>query len=145
MGAPAVKKIFFPIIKDDIAGGQALAAGQVDWKYSLTGPTYNEIKDNPTLKFVEYPDFGFFGLYFNQREGTLFSDKNLRQAVSYCFDKEATAKAATGGQGVPIYSEIPPASWAYPTEGLNTYPMDPAKSKQLIESSGLDARLRRHL
>ena len=35
-----------------------------------------------------------------------------------------------------IYSEIPPASWAYPTTGLNTYPMDQAKSKSLIESSG---------
>ena len=135
-GAPAIKELFIPIIKDDIQGGQALAAGEVDWKYSLTGPTYEEIKADPALKFVEYPDFGFFSLYFNNREGSLFADKNLRQAVSYCFDKEATAQAATNGQGVAIYSEIPPASWAYPTSGLNTYPMDQAKSKELIESSG---------
>jgi ABC-type transport system substrate-binding protein len=136
LGAPTVKKMFFPIIKDDLAGGQALAAGQVDWKYSMTGPTYNELKDDPNLKFVEYPDFGFYSLYFNQREGQLFADKNLRQALSYCFDKPATTEAATGGQGVAIYSEIPPASWAFPTEGLNTYEMDPAKSKELIEESG---------
>jgi ABC-type transport system substrate-binding protein len=135
-GAPAIKRFFIPIIKDDIAGGQALAAGQVDWKYSLTGPTYEEIKDNADLKFVEYPDFGFFSLYFNNRPGTLFSDKNLRQAVSYCFDKPGTAEAATNGQGVAIYSEIPPASWAFPTSGLNTYEKDPAKSKALIEESG---------
>ncbi len=133
---PSVKSLYFPIIKDDLAGGQALAAGQADWKYSLTGPTYEEIKDNTALKFVEYPDFGFYSLYFNQREGTLFADKNLRQAVSYCMDKEATVAAATNGAGVAIYSEIPPASWAFPTQGLNTYPMDVAKAKQLIESSG---------
>ena len=130
------RQLFFPIIKDDLAGGQALAAGQADWKYSLTGPTYDEIKTNPALKFVEYPDFGFYSLYFNQREGTLFADKNLRQALSYCMDKEATVAAATSGAGVAIYSEIPPASWAFPTQGLNTYPMDQAKSKELIESSG---------
>ncbi len=137
-GAPAIKQLFIPIIKDDIQGGQALAAGEVDWKYSLTGPTYEEIKSDPNLKFVEYPDFGFFSLYFNQHPdaNALFADKNLRQAVSYCFDKEATAQAATNGQGVAIYSEIPPASWAYPTSGLNTYPMDQAKAKELIESSG---------
>ncbi len=135
-GAPAIKRLFIPIIKDDIAGGQALAAGQVDWKYSLTGPTYEEIKDDPNLKFVEYPDFGFFSLYFNNREGSLFADKELRQAVSYCFDKPGTAEAATNGQGVAIYSEIPPASWAYPTSGLNTYEKDPAKSKALIEGLG---------
>ena len=136
LGEPQIKKMFFPIIKDDLAGGQALAAGQVDWKYSMTGPTYNELAENPDLKFVEYPDFGFYSLYFNQREGQLFADINLRQALSYCFDKEATVQAATDGQGVAIYSEIPPASWAFPTEGLNTYPMDPAKSKELIEASG---------
>lgn len=138
LGAPAIKKLFIPIIKDDIAGGQALAAGQVDWKYSLEGSTYNEIKDNADLKFVEHPDFGFFALYFNLHADAkpLFADKNLRQAVSYCFDKEATADAATDGQGVAIYSEIPPASWAYPTTGLNTYTKDQAKSKQLIEESG---------
>jgi ABC-type transport system substrate-binding protein len=135
-GAPNIKQLFFPIIKDDLAGGQALAAGQADWKYSLTGPTYDEIKSNPALKFVEYPDFGFYALYFNQREGQLFSDKNLRQALSYCMDKEATVAAATNGSGVAIYSEIPPASWAFPTQGLNTYPMDAAKAKELIESSG---------
>jgi ABC-type transport system substrate-binding protein len=136
LGAPNIKRMFIPIIKDDIAGGQALAADQVDWKYSLTGPTYAEIKDDPNLKFVEYPDFGFFALYFNNREGSLFADKTLRQAVSYCFDKEATATAATSGQGVAIYSEIPPASWAYPTEGLNQYPFDQAKSKELVEAAG---------
>ncbi|MGK2851823.1 MAG: ABC transporter substrate-binding protein [Candidatus Limnocylindrales bacterium] len=138
LGAPTIKKLFIPIIKDDIAGGQALAAGQVDWKYSLEGSTYNEIKDNADLKFVEYPDFGFFALYFNLHEDakSIFLDKNIRQAVSYCFDKEATADAATDGQGVAIYSEIPPASWAYPATGLNTYPMDQAKSKELIEASG---------
>ena len=38
LGAPAIQELFIPIIKDDIAGGQALAAGQVDWKYSLDGP-----------------------------------------------------------------------------------------------------------
>ena len=93
--------MFIPIIKDDLAGGQALAAGQVDWKYSLEGATYNQIKDNPNLKFVEYPDFGFFGLYFNQHPDAhaLFADKNLRQAVAYCFDKEATVEGGHRGAG----------------------------------------------
>ena len=133
-----ISKLFIPIIKDDLAGGQALVAGQVDWKYSLEGATYNQIKDDPNLKFVEYPDFGFFGLYFNQHPDAhaLFADKNLRQAVAYCFDKVETVKAATEAQGVPVYSDIPPASWAYPASGLNEYAFDPAKGKQLIEASG---------
>jgi ABC-type transport system substrate-binding protein len=137
-GAPQISKLFIPIIKDDLAGGQALVAGQVDWKYSLEGATYNQIKDDPNLKFVEYPDFGFFGVYFNLHKDAngLFLDKNLRQAMAYCFDKVETVKAATEGQGVPVYSDIPPASWAYPASGLNEYAFDPAKGTQLIEASG---------
>jgi ABC-type transport system substrate-binding protein len=137
-GAPQISKLFIPIIKDDLAGGQALVAGQVDWKYSLEGATYNQIKDDPNLKFVEYPDFGFFGLYFNQHKDAngLFLDKNLRQAVAYCFDKVETVKAATEAQGVPVYSDIPPASWAYPASGLQEYAFDPAKGIALIEQSG---------
>ena len=56
--------------------------------------------------------------------------------MAYCFDKVETVKAATEAQGVPVYSDIPPASWAYPASGLNEYAFDPAKGMQLIESSG---------
>ncbi len=137
-GAPQVSKINMPIIKDDIAGGQALVAGQVDWKYSLEGTTYNQIKGDANLQFIEYPDFGFFTLYFNLHPGTgsPWLDQKVRQATAYCFDKPATTEAATDGQGVAIYSEIPPASWAYPSQGLETYPFNVDKGKTLLEEAG---------
>jgi ABC-type transport system substrate-binding protein len=135
-GAPQISRVFIPIIKEDLAGGQALAAGQVDWKYSLEGSTFNQIQNDPNLQFVEYPDFGYFDLQFNLREGRLFADRNLRQAVSMCFDKPATVEAATEGQGVAIFSDIPPASWAFPEAGVETFPLNPTRGKELIEASG---------
>ncbi len=137
-GAPQISKLFMPIIKDDLAGGQALVAGQVDWKYSLEGTTYNQISNDQNLQFVEYPDFGFFALYFNLHPdtGSPWLDVKVRQATSYCFDKEQTVDAATDGQGVAIYSEIPPASWAFPSQGLETYPFNPDRGKQLLEEAG---------
>jgi ABC-type transport system substrate-binding protein len=135
-GAPQISRVFIPIIKDDLAGGQALVAGQVDWKYSLEGSTYNQIQNDPNLQFIEYPDFGFFNLQFNLREGRLFADRNLRQAAAYCFDLPATVEAATEGQGIAIYSDIPPASWAFPSGGIETYDLNPARGKELIEASG---------
>ncbi len=137
-GAPTIKRLSFPIIAVDAQGGRALADGEIDWKYSLAASTYDEIKDDPDLKFVEYLEFSFLGLSFNlhPESGALFLDKNLRQAVSYCFDKPSTATTATDGHGEAIYSEIPPVSWAYPPTGLNVYAPDPAKAKRLIEASG---------
>ena len=137
-GEPRIKRLIFPIITSDLAGGQALASGEIDWKRSLQASTYDQIKDDPDLKFVEYLDLSFLALYFNlhPEAQALFLDKNLRQAVSYCFDKPTAAAAATNGHGAAIYSEIPPVSWAYPSAGLKTYPVDLAKAKALIEASG---------
>lgn len=137
-GEPQIKRMIFPIITSDLEGGQALADGAIDWKRALQGPTYDRIKDDPDLKFVEYLDLSFLALYFNlhPESQSLFLDKNLRQAVSYCFDKPTAAAAATDGQGAAIYSEIPPMSWAYPSAGLKTYPVDQARARALIEASG---------
>ncbi|MBP1706272.1 MAG: extracellular solute-binding protein family 5, partial [Chloroflexi bacterium] len=115
-GKPNISKIYFPVIKDDIAGGQALKAGQVDWMYTMEGATYNEIKDEPNLQFATYPEFGNYELQVNMRDGTLFggldAGRPLRQALAWCIDKQATVDAATDKQAVAVYSEIPPASWA---------------------------------
>ena len=137
-GEPHIKRIIFPIIASDLEGGQALADGAIDWKGALQGPTYEQIKDDPDLKFVEYLDLSFLALYFNlhPESQALFLDRNLRQAVSYCFDKPTAASTATDGNGAAIYSEIPPMSWAYPSAGLNTYPVDQARARALIEASG---------
>lgn len=140
-GKPNISKIFFPVIKDDIAGGQALKTGRVDWMYTMEGATYEEIKDSPNLQFATYPKFSNYELQVNMRPGTLFGGldegRPLRQALAWCIDKQATVDAATNKQAVAVYSDIPPASWAYPTEGLETYqPRDVAKAKALIESAG---------
>jgi len=41
----------------------------------------------------------------------------------------------TSGFGIPVYADIPPASWAYNT-AVPKYTLDVAGAKTLIESSG---------
>ncbi len=138
LGPPAVRRIVLPIMADASERASALVDGSIDWDPALAPTSYDEIADDPALQFVEYPDFGFLGLYFNvnPEANGLFIDRDLRQAVSYCFDKDAAVSAAMNGDGRPIYSEIPTESWAYPAEGLNTYPMDRARAIALIEGAG---------
>jgi ABC-type transport system substrate-binding protein len=138
LGAPKIRRMSFPIMSDPAVAGQALVDGDIDWLPSLPAPVFGEIGANPALRFVEYHESSFLGLYFNLHPGSgaLFADRNLRQAVASCFDKPATARTATDGAGEAIYSEIPPESWAYPAAGLDIYPVDRAKAKALIEASG---------
>ena len=134
-GPPQIAKMFLPIIKQDVAGAAALKSGQVDWVYQLTSQAYEALKGDPNVKFAEYPDFGYYALMFNMHEGRLFTDKNLRQAVAYCIDKPAIVAAATNNTGVPIYADIPPASWAY-NPNVQKYERDVAKANELITASG---------
>ncbi|MEX1295019.1 MAG: ABC transporter substrate-binding protein [Candidatus Limnocylindrales bacterium] len=134
-GPSSFETLYMPIIKDDVAASAALAGGDIDWKYSLTADGYEQLRDNAGVKFAKYPDFGYFNLQFNLREGRLFADKNVRQALAYCIDKEATVEAATDGQGVPIYADIPPASWAYNPD-VKRYPLDVDQAISLLEEAG---------
>lgn len=138
LGEPNLKRLVLPIVGSDAARAQALVDGTIDWDPRIGGPAFQPIKDDPNLKFIEYLDLSFLGLYFNlhTESDVLFLDRNLRQAVASCFDKPATAAAATDGQGVAIDTEIPPISWAYPADGLETYPLDRARARGLIEASG---------
>lgn len=138
LGAPTIKRVSFRILPTAAEAGEALASGAVDWRFPLDEAAYEAISGDPDVKVVEYPDLSFLGLYFNlhPESGGLFLERNLRQAVSYCVDKPSTATTATDGRGTAIYSEIPRMSWAYPSDGLNEYPTDPAGARELIEASG---------
>jgi len=134
-GPSAFDKLYMPIIKDDVAASAALAGGDIDWKYSLTADGYEQLRNANDLKFALYPDFGYFNLQFNLREGRLFYDKAVRQALAYCIDKDATVEAATDGQGVPIYADIPPASWAYNPD-VPKYEYDVEKANAILDEAG---------
>lgn len=134
-GKPQISDLLMPIIKDDVGASAALKAGDIDWKFSLTADGYAQLQGDPAIKFARYPDFGYFGLQFNLREGRLFAEKPVRQALAYCIDKPATVEAATDGQGVAIYGDIPPASWAYNPD-VPTYDYDPDAAAALLDEAG---------
>ena len=52
-----------------------------------------------------------------------------------CIDHDATVQKATDGQGVPVYANVPPASWAF-DPNVPKYTLDVAGAKTLIEKSG---------
>jgi ABC-type transport system substrate-binding protein len=134
-GAPATETIVMPIITDEIQIGNALQAGQIDWHYSIPSDVYSALENDENIKFAEYPDFGYFSLQYNLREGQLFADLGARKAVQYCIDKAATTEQATNGQGIPVEADIPPASWAYNPD-LQTVDRDVAAAIGFLEEAG---------
>ena len=134
-GPPAFESLHVPIIKDDVASAMALASGEIEWKPSFSADAYAQVRDADGLKFARYPDFGYLSLQFNLREGRLFHEKAVRKALAYCIDKAATVEAATDGDGIPIYADLSPASWAYNPD-LPRYEQDVDRANSLLEDAG---------
>ena len=134
-GPVAPANFYFQIIKDATSGAQALKKGEVNWLYSVVSDSLSELQSDPNIQMANYADFGYYFIAFNMRPGKLYSDANLRQAFTMCIDHDATVNKATDGNGVPVYANVPPASWAF-DPNVPKYTLDVAKAKSLIESSG---------
>jgi ABC-type transport system substrate-binding protein len=128
-------KAFAVVIRSSAGATAALGNDEIQWQQKIESDAYNTIKDNPNVQIAEYPDNGYFYIGFNLRSGHLYADKALREAFSMCIDHDKTVDVATGGNGVPVYANTPPFSWAFNPE-TPKYTYDVAAAKAKIEGAG---------
>jgi len=128
-------KAFAVVIRSSAAATTALGNDEIQWQQKIESDAYNAVKTNPNVQIAEYPDNGYFYLAFNLRPGHLYADKALRQAFSMCIDHDKTVDVATGSNGVPVYANTPPFSWAFNPD-TPKYTYDVPGAKKLIEGAG---------
>jgi ABC-type transport system substrate-binding protein len=126
---------FAVVIRDSAAATAALGNDEIQWQQKIESGAYTTIKDNANVQIAEYPDNGYFYLAFNLRPGHLYADKSLREAFSMCIDHDKTVEVATEGNGVPVYANTPPFSWAFNPD-VKKYTLDVAGAKAKIEAAG---------
>lgn len=128
-------KAFAVVIRSSAAATASLGNNEIQWQQKIESAAYDTIKTNPNVQIAEYPDNGYYYIAFNLRSGHLYADKALREAFSMCIDHDKTVQVATGGNGVPVYANTPPFSWAF---NANTpkYTYDVAAAKAKIEAAG---------
>ncbi len=139
-GRPAIDRVSMQVQPNVTAAIDEAIAGRVDWldlsafEAADLGDGYGELQRAPGIRLMTYPDSGFYALMYNLRPGRLFADARLREAVERCVDKPAAVDAATVGEGIPVYSWVSPASFAFlsPPDSAR----DVAGARQLIEAAG---------
>lgn len=67
-----------------------------------------------------------------------FSDKRVRQAISYAIDRATICDTLFQGYADPVSTEIPYLTWTQPADA-NPYSYDPEMAKQLLQESGWDS------
>lgn len=123
----------------------AVQAGDVVMhEWGLTGDIFERIKADPNLQFFTAPDFGFFGLGFNCREGnfpfgpapdigwTAKQAARFRYAFNFLVDRERVVSELLKGLGYPIWSVVPKfyGKWYNPNVPKDKY--DPSKAAEIF-------------
>jgi peptide/nickel transport system substrate-binding protein len=135
-GKPHIAKIIEKVITNSTASAQALINGDVGWNPEITAAAIAQVQAATGVKSYTYPDLAYYDVRFNDRAGKLFNDVNVRRAFAYALDKNSIVKAATDGNGTPIWGDIPPASAYYDDSAVVKYKQDIAKAQALMAAAG---------
>ena len=104
----------------------------------LTPLQYTRQTENNLFKenFNKYSYLGFKYVYLGYNlKNPLFTDKRVRQAISYAINKEEIISGVLLGLGKPATGTYKPGTWAY-NSNVKIYNFNPQKARQLLSDAG---------
>ena len=136
-GRPKIDTYIARVIPDTATMFLELKFGGID-VMALTPPQYKlqahtELFNKYFQKF-RYPAFGYTYLGYNLRDPR-FSDKRIRQAMTYAINKKDIIAGVLLGYGTPCTGPFPPESWAYNPD-VRDFEYNPEKAKVLLKEAG---------
>src|SRR5262249_9241264 len=127
--------IYLRILTPDVGLAQ-LETGEIDL---LTLPVSEAARirqlPNVVVTSVPSPSLDFLAINLSR---PYLQNKQMRQAMMYAIDRAGIVKQVLQGEGTVVNSPIFGPDWIGIPEGLNEYPYDPNKAKQLLDASGVD-------
>lgn len=119
---------------------QALSNGEVDLAplENVAPQTLLQLKNDPNLNVVPIGNFGFTYIGLNIRNSPL-NNSIFREAMLYGFNRQRVVQSALAGYGEVLSPGLFSSAYAalgWQNESLNSYPYDPAKASELLDSIG---------
>jgi ABC-type transport system substrate-binding protein len=133
-----IDQLYLPILPQTVTALSQLQNGELDIAQVLI-PDLESVRQNPDLTVSSEPSVMMQFLVPNLTRPE-FADKRVRQAMMYALDRASIVKEIMLDQVTVINSCF--FGWQWPNgepEGLNPYPYDPDKAKQLLQEANWDS------
>ncbi len=134
-GAPVLKKIERPVIKDAQVRLNKYKNGEVDMvmleRQDISGLKGTEFEKD--LVYFDRPAIWYVGI--NQETVPQFKDKRVRQAIAMAIEKQRIVEEVLGGHNTDANGIIPPGVPGYREDGP-ALKFDPVRAKQLLAEAG---------
>jgi len=121
---------------------QAISNGEVDMAplENVAPQTLLQLKNDANLSVVPISNFGFTYIGINLRNSPL-NNSVFREAMLYGFNRQDVLDDALAGYGELLSPGLFSSAYAalgWRNESLNSYPYDPAKASELLDSIGFN-------
>jgi peptide/nickel transport system substrate-binding protein len=146
-GRPGLARVIWQIGADPAAMVTRLVAGEADVMPQLGVPeNVDRVRQAPHLRVMESAPSFYSYIGFNlrypgdrSRPHPLFSDRDLRRAISMAVDRHAVVKALFGEEARPGNGPLSHAVWIY-SDSNQALPFDTAAARRLLHARGWTAR-----
>ena len=112
LGKPYINNITLHFYQNESDLINALQNGEVDQISSIT-PQNAIILKNKNYRIESSVLPRIFGLFFNQNQAQIFTDKHVVEAINLAIDKNKIVQEVLGGYGAVIDNPIPPNIFDY--------------------------------
>ena len=134
-GAPKIQKLIIRSIPEDTSRLAALETGEIDIATGLAPINTQTVEANDKLELISEPTTATEYICLNVEKAP-FNNKEFRQALNYAIDKQSIIDSMFMGKAKIAKSIVNPNVFGY-YDGLEEYPFNPEKAKELIEKSGV--------
>jgi len=138
LGKPYLKNLTLHFYQNENDLMSALLNGNIDQASSLSSKNAEILKEKKYLIQTSVLP-RVFGLFFNQNQNQLFTNKNVVSALNLAIDKDKIVQEVLGGYGVVIDSPIPPNMIEYQKlnkEAKTSYEENFKKAEALLAKDG---------
>jgi len=136
-GRPFINTYVYRVIPDSATMFLELQSGTID-RMGLTPLQYQRQTETSYFKsnFAKYRYVSFAYTYLGYNlKNPLFSDKLVRQAISYAINKQELIDIVLIGLGQIATGPYKPGTWAY-NKRVRSYPYNPSKARELLAQAG---------
>ena len=133
-GRPALDRLIYRVIPDDVVLLQELRAGGVDFIERPPLTEVGRLKQTAGLKVLTADNTSY--TYFGFRQDLApFDDVRVRRAFYHAIDIPAIVREVLQGYGTISNGQFPPGTWAF-DPSVKPYAYDPNRAKALLAEAG---------
>ncbi len=135
---PRLDAVVFRIIPDEATLLNELLTGGIDVMENVPPEAVARVEASPRLRIARVPDLSYTFVCWNTAR-PLFSDPDVRRALTMAIDRPAIIEALLGGTGRPSAGPVLSFLWAH-DGSLRPIDYDPEAARRLLRGAGWEDR-----